>query len=134
MKKDIKFHEVKNVSLVIGRKKNELAQFEWHVYIINHNEVPISNVLVASKGYGTKDGKKQETSILRHMIEEIAPSGTSIIEPIDPALFHLTNEYWVSYYIDGKIHDKKYLFVPDSISDNHLVKIDKLGIEGVLHN
>ena len=134
MKKDIQFHQVKNISLVIERKKNDTDQYEWHVYIINNNELPITNVLISSKGYGTKDGEEQKTSVLRHMIEEIGPMENAIIEPLDPALFHLTNEYWVSYYIEGEIHDKKYLFVPDSISEAHLVKIDLLGIEGVLHN
>jgi len=132
MKKDIPFIPVNGVSVAVARKKN-LTDYEWYVYIINKNQFPITNILISSKGYGEKEGEVQKTSILRHLIEEMEPQSSAIIEPIDPAVFHLFNEYWVSYYVDGQIYDKKFIFVPDSISDNNLIKISHLELEGVLH-
>ena len=98
MIRDIKIPEVKNVTLAVARKK-VIGDTEWKVYLINNNDVAIENTLVASKGYGEKDGKPQQTSILRHFLETISPKSAMLIEPIDPAVFHLNNEYWVSYYI-----------------------------------
>jgi hypothetical protein len=55
------------------------------------------------------------------------------IEPISPEVFHINNEYWVSYYIGNQIFDKKFIFVPESIREENLIPIAQLGLEGVLH-
>jgi hypothetical protein len=133
MKKDIHFPPVEGVSIAIARDTLETAEIDWKVYIINNNAFALSNVLIASKGYGHQDGEEQKTSILRHLIEYIEPNGSEVIERIDPAVFHLCNEYWVSYYVDSKIHDKKYLFLPDSIVEENISYIPQIEKEGVLH-
>jgi hypothetical protein len=133
MIRDIKIPEVKNVTLAVARKK-VIGDTEWKVYLINNNEVAIENTLVASKGYGEKDGEPQQTSILRHFLETISPKSTMLIEPIDPAVFHLNNEYWVSYYIGSQIFDKRFVFVPDSIREENISFIKELEMEGVLHS
>ena len=132
MKKDIVFPAVAGVTLAIARQPDE-AGFRWHVYLLNRNEVPLRNVIVASKGYGFQGEEQQRTSTLRHLIEWVEPKGVAVVEAIDPAVFHLTNEYWVSYYIDEQIYDKKFLFVPGAIADDHLIPIAQLDLEGVLH-
>ncbi len=131
---DIKIPEVKNVTLAVARKKNDGGNDEWKVYLINNNDFPIENTLVASKGYGKKDGETQKTSILRHFLDTILPNSATLIEPIDPALFHLNNEYWVSYYIGKQIFDKRFVFVPDAIKEENLSYIKELEMEGVLHS
>lgn len=131
---DIKIGEVKNVTLAVARKKNEGGNDEWKVYLINNNDFPIENTLVASKGYGEKDGETQKTSILRHFLDTILPNSATLIEPIDPALFHLHNEYWVSYYIGKQIFEKRFVFVPDAIKEENLSYIKELEMEGVLHS
>ena len=112
---DIKIPEVKNVTLAIARKKALVGADEWFVYIINNNPHPIDNTLVASHGYGEKEGEKQRTSTLRHFLDIVPPNSAIMVEPIDASVFHLNNEYWVSYYIDKQIFDKKFVFVPDTI-------------------
>jgi hypothetical protein len=134
MIKDIKIPEVKNVTLAVARSRNIEEQDEWKVYIINNNDFAIENTLVASKGYGEKDGQKQETSVLRHFLEIVPANSAVLVEPIDPAVFHLNNEYWVSYYIGRQIYDKRFLFVPDTIKEDNLTYIKELEMEGVLHS
>lgn len=134
MIKDIIVPEVKNVTLAVARKPGEESVREWRVYLINNNEFPLENTLVASKGYGEKDGEKQNTSILRHFLETVPPHSTALIEPIDPAVFHLNNEYWVSYYIGSQIYDKRFVFVPDTICEANMSFIRELEMEGVLHS
>ena len=128
MKKDIEFPKVENVYLTVV-KDGEM----WKVYILNRNECSLDNLMITSKGYGDKNGKQQRTSILRHMIPVLKSGEYALIEPIDPQVFHLNNEYWVSFFIDNKLYDKKYIFVPDSIVDDHLIPIQELGLKGVLH-
>lgn len=134
MIKDIKIPEVQHVTIAVARIKNIGESDEWKVYLLNHNEVPIENTLVASKGYGEKDGQKQETSILRHFLETIPAHGTALIEPIDPAVFHLNNEYWVSYYIGTQIFDKRFVFVPDTICEANLSFVKELNTDAVVHS
>ncbi len=131
---DIKIPEVKNVTLAVARNKYIGQSDEWKVYLINNNNFALENTLVASKGYGEKDGEPQRTSILRHFLDTIAPNSAMMIEPIDPAVFHLNNEYWVSYYIGSQIYDKRFVFVPDSICEENISFIKELEMEGVLHS
>lgn len=134
MIKDIKIPEVKNVTLAVARIRNIGESDEWKVYLINNNDHPIENTLVASKGYGEKDGEQQRTSILRHYLDTIDANSAVLVEPIDPSVFHLNNEYWVSYYIGTQIFDKRFVFVPDAISEENISFIKELEMEGVLHS
>lgn len=134
MKKDIDFGTVEGISVAVATTPNESGDDAWYVYLINNNPHPIENVLVASKGYGTIDGQEVKTSVLRHMFEYIDAKSFVQIEPIDPAIFHINNEYWVSYYIERQIFDKKFIFVPDSITQDNLIEISMLNMQGVLHS
>ena len=134
MKKDIPFLPVEGIQVAIVRTINALNAEEWHVTLINRNDQPITNVFVTSKGYGSLEtNADQKTSTLRHFFPEVPSGGHVIVEPIMPALFHLTNEYWVSYFIENQVYDKKFIFVPDSIVPDHLIDIKPLGLVGVLH-
>ncbi|MEO1052989.1 MAG: hypothetical protein AAFX87_20305 [Bacteroidota bacterium] len=134
MKKDINIPSVKNVTLAVVKKLTEQGEEQWNVYIINKNDFAIENTLVASKGYGEKDGEKQQTSTLRHFLETVDGNTSVLIEPIDPALFHLNNEYWVSYYVNKELFDKRFIFVPDAIKEENLTYIEELEMDGVLHS
>lgn len=134
MKKDIEFEKVQHVSIAITKSTNLQDGVEWQVYIINYNDFPIDTVLISSRGYGTIDGEEKKTSTLRHMIPQIGGCEFELVEPIDSAVFSLTNEFWVSFYIDGVIRDKKFVFLPDSIREDHLQLIPWINKQGVLHD
>lgn len=136
MKKDIIFHSVKGIQVAIVRSTNELNAEEWNVVVINRNDGPVTSVFVTSKGYGNSESgtnTDQRTSTLRHFFPEIPPGDHVVVEPIMPDVFHLNNEFWISYFIDSQIYDKKFIFVPDSIVEENMMTIDPLGLEGVLH-
>jgi hypothetical protein len=134
MIKDIEIPTVANVTIAIARKKNIGESDEWFAYLINRNEFPIENTLVASNGYGEKDGKQQKTSILRHYLQTVQPNSAALIEPLFTDVFHLNNEYWVSYYIGNKIFDKRFVFVPDTICEENLIFVKELDMQAVLHS
>lgn len=129
MKKDIDFSPVKDVHVVIAKEEEA-----WKVFLINRNKEKIENVMITSRGYGEAKPKSQKTSTLRHMIPFIEPSEYASVETIDPSVFHLNNEYWVSYFIDRQVYDKKFIFVPDSIVPDNLTFIDELQMKGILHD
>lgn len=137
MKSDIEIPEVKNVKVAVVLD-DSLGQPEWSVFLLNENEHPLVNVLITSVGYSFSDGtNQQKTSTLRHMIEHVGPGEAAQIERIDPSVFHLANEYWVSYYTSNYsnlIYDKKFLFMPDSINEQNLTFIPALEKSGVVHD
>jgi hypothetical protein len=55
-----------------------------------------------------------------------------LVEPIQENVFGLNNEYWLSFYIDREIFDKKYIFLPESISEQYFTTIPLLGKKGVM--
>lgn len=141
MKQDITFAPVTGVSIAIVPSQaadtlGETGQATWTVYLLNHNDAVLENVLISSDGYGTQpNGETVRTSTLRYHFASVAPHSATQVELIDPAVFHLTNQYWVSYYLNGQIFDKKFLFVPDSIVAANLSRLELLpGQAGVVHS
>lgn len=134
MIKDIILPPVRHVTLAVILEKDNLLQDKWSVHLVNNNEVPLENTLVASTGYGEKNGEAQKTSTLRHYLQTVGPRSSALIEPIDAALFHLNNEYWVSYYIGQTLFDKRFVFPPGSICEDHFTFIPSLNTVGVLHS
>ena len=137
MKKDIIFHPVEGVNVAIVREINELNETQWNVIVINRNDKPITGVFVTSKGYGnTESGVNADlkTSTLRHFFPEIKSADYVVVEPIMPDVFPLNNEFWISYFLGNQIYDKKFIFVPDSIVEDNIIKIEPLGLEGILHD
>lgn len=140
MKQDISFDPVAGVSIAIvpdsPAADSEAPAPVWTVYLLNSNETTLENVLIAADGYGTQPtGEVVRTTTLRYHFEQVGPHSATPVELIDPAVFHLTNQYWVSYYQGGRIFDKKFLFVPDAIVPANLSPLALLnGQAGVLHS
>ena len=129
MNKDIDFKPIKGVTITIVK-----IDESWEVYLLNRSTERLDTILITSKGYGESQGVEQRTSTLRHGIPHLESGKYAKVETIQEEVFHLTNEYWVSYYVGGQIYDKKFLFVPDSIVDDNLVEIPEIGFQGVLHD
>lgn len=138
MKKDIISLPVEDIAIAIVQENDTSlvevlkSEAEWNVYIINLKKDKIHNVLVTSRGYGQLDGQECRTSILRHYVEELPPNSYAIIEPIVQEVFSLNNEYWVSFYIDKNIFDKKFVFVPETISKEYMINIPLVNKKGIM--
>jgi hypothetical protein len=132
MKKDLPENIVEDVAIAVVLV-DETPEFKsWTVYMVNLKKETLTNVLISSKGYGEKDGKQVKTSILRHFLGDMDSYSFKAVEAIDNAVFGLTNEYWLSYYINGTIYDKKFIFLPESIVDENLIKIPLVNKPGVM--
>lgn len=132
MIKDLPQNIVTDVFIAIVLESETPEKKQWTVYLINKRNEALNNVLITSKGYGLKKGKEVKTSTLRHFFEKVPAHTSCKVEAIDPAVFGLTNEYWLSFYLSQTIFDKKYIFLPESIVDENLVRIPLLNKVGVL--
>lgn len=133
MKKDIPQLKVEDVAIAIVPRNNGITDEElWDTYLVNMKDTTIKSVLINSKGYGSIEGEKMRTTVLRHFFEEVGPTQVVMIEPIQKKLFGLTNEYWVSFLYDDYMYDKKYVFVRGSINEMNFTKIPYLDRKGVM--
>jgi hypothetical protein len=132
MKKDLPENIVEDVPMAVVLINETPEVKNWTVYIINLKDTEITNVLISSKGYGEKDGRMVKTSILCHFLGDLPAQSFKGVEAIDTEVFGLTNEYWLSYYINGTIYDKKFIFLPESIVDENLIRIPLVNKPGVM--
>lgn len=132
MKKDLPENIVEDISVAVVLESETPDSKSWNVYLLNLKDEPIETVLVSSKGYGQKDGKEVKTSVLRHSIGNVDAKDYALIEAIDEQVFGLTNEYLLSYYINGTIYDKKFIFLPESIVESNLIRVPVVNKPGVM--
>jgi hypothetical protein len=134
MREELKGPKVENVSVALVEIPLENNEKEYIVYLLNLRDDIIEGIIVASTGYGVnpKTGEEVKTSTLRRGIELMLPNEAARIEPIMPELFHLTNEFWVSFWIDDVMYDKRFLFLPGSIKQEDFQLIELLGHKGIL--
>ena len=88
--------------------------------------------MVTSRGYGKRDDEDVKTSTLRHFLDDIAPTSFVKFEPIIETLFGLNNEYWVSFFLNKVMYDKKYVFLPESIKIENFIQIPIINKKGVI--
>lgn len=132
MKKDISNPKVEGVSMAVVREPDPEGGTAWYVYLINTRDVPLETVLVSSRGYGEIDGEPRQTSEMRHMLDHLDPKSWARIERIVEDVFPLSNQYWLSFYVDGIIHDKKYIFLAGSIDEENFTQIPLMDTRGIL--
>lgn len=132
MMRNIQIPVVTDVAVAVVKEKNEKKEWVWNTYLINLKEDTLENVLVSSTGYGEIENEKRKTSTLRHFIGTVEARSYVKIEPIMEELFILNNEYWVSFYINKEIFDKKFVFLAESIREENFTSVPLLKKKGVM--
>lgn len=133
MKEDINPPKVEGVAVAIVCKENELGEAEWSTYLLNLKDQELKGVLVRSNGYGERDKERVTTSELRHMFDTVEPHKAVLVEPLMPEMTTLTNQYWVSFWCEGVLYDKKFIFVRGSLEERNFVQLPLLdGPRGVI--
>jgi len=129
MKKDIDFYIAKQIQIVAIKEwdKDFLSQ-NWNVYLVNNREDTIEAVLVLSRG--NSDDRK--TSTLRHGLGNIAGKSVSKVELITEDVLGFTNEYLVTFFLEGKLFERRFVFEPNTISIENVVEIASAHSEGVI--
>ena len=134
MKEELKGPKVENVAVAIVQTKPDAKDKEHYVYLLNLRDDIMEGIIVSSTGYGENlvTGEKIKTSTLRHGIEVMLPNEAARIEPIMPDLFGIANEYWVSFWVNDVLYDKKFVFPAGIITESNFKLIEQLGVPGVI--
>jgi|SRR5690554_1276048 len=134
MKEKLKGPEIEGVSIAAVYEEGIDNAMVYNVYLINETDDFLEHVMITSKGYvvNEKTAERIETNTLRRHVEIIVPDSVEKIEPIMEEVMGLNNEYWVSFWIEDTLYDKKYIFLPESISEENFMKVPLINKKGVL--
>ena len=111
MKADIKIPTVENVFLAaVAEWSDDFMENIWNVYLINDSDYLIDNVMVVSSASGTINGEMKKTSLLRHAFLEIPAVSVQKVEMIEKKVVQLNNEFMVTYFLNGSLYDKQFIF------------------------
>ncbi|WP_421803570.1 hypothetical protein [Flagellimonas sp.] len=129
MKKDIEIPVAKDVHVAVIREWNEeFLSKDWNAYLINNRSDTIEMTIVVSKGF---DGDKK-TSTMRHGIGVLGPKSFKKIELLQEEVLALNNEFFVTFFAESKLFEKRCLFPKHTIKENQLRTIPIIDKEGIL--
>jgi hypothetical protein len=133
MRKDIIIPEVENVFVAAVQEwSDDFMEKVWYVYLVNDSDFLIENVLVVSKAFGTIDGEMKKTSLLRHAFVEVPSVSVVKIEMVEKSVLALNNEFMVTFFMENKLYDKKFIFKANSINETDTEEVPILFVEGVI--
>ena len=133
MKKDIIVPEVENVFLaVIHEWSDDFMEKVWYAYLVNDSDFLIESVMVVSKAFGTIEGEMKKTSLLRHAFVEIPAVSVVKIEMIEKSVLTLDNEFMLTFFMDNKLYDKKFIFKANTIDEKNVEEVPILFVEGII--
>ena len=129
MKKDIEIPVAKDVYVAVIREWNdEFLSKDWNAYLINDRKDAIEMTIVVSKGF---DGDKK-TSTMRHGIGIVDAKSFKKIEFLQEEVLALNNEFFVTFFAENKLFEKRFLFPKNTISENSLTAIPIIEKDGIL--
>jgi hypothetical protein len=134
MREELLGPKVEDIAFAVIPEKNEDGGITHYVYLINYKQEILEGIIVTSVGYGqnANTGEKIKTSLLRHCIEILLPDEAAKIEPIMDEVFGLSNEYWLSFWINDVMYDKKFIFLPETIQEKNMQMIPEINKKGVI--
>ena len=134
MREELLGPKVEGVAVAVVQQLNEDNEKIYYVYLINLRDDIMEGIIVTSQGYGenVETGEKVRTSQLRHSLEILLPNEAAKIEPIIEEVFGLANEFWVSFWVNDDLYDKKFVFVAESISEQNMKILPVIGLPGVM--
>lgn len=129
MRKDIVIPQAENIHIVAVKKwDEEFSEKLWNIYFVNNREKEVDTVLVMSRG----NSEDKTTTTLRRDLGNIASKASVRIEFIQNEVLGFTNEYLVTFFAENKLFERKFIFEPNSISDENMIEIPVMENEGIL--
>jgi hypothetical protein len=134
MKEGLLGPKVEKVGVAVIEELTENNEKMYNVYLINFRDDIMEGIIITSTGYGenANTGERIRTSTLRHSLEVLLPGEIARIEPIMEEVFGLANEYWVSFWVNEVMYDKKFVFLPETIASNKMKMIDQIRMKGIM--
>ena len=131
---DIEILKVEEMAIAMIPKDNDPNSEDefWEAWLINLRDAPLHSVIINSSGSGLIEDEPRKTSSLRYFWERIGGETAVMIEPVHEEALALANQYWVSFLYKDYLYDKRYVFVPGALREEHFTEIPIIGKRGVM--
>lgn len=125
---------VENVAVAIVQELSEDKEFIYNAYLLNLREDIMEGIIISVTGYGKSpvNGEPSKTATLRHSLEVLLPNEAAKIEPLMEEVFAIDNEFWISFWVNDDLFDKKFVFSAGTIQPEKMEIIPLLGFKGTL--
>lgn len=132
MKKDIEIPKSEHVFVAaINEWNDDFQENTWYAYLVNENDSPLEMAIVVSRAYGTINGEERKTGMFRHVFADVPANGAIKVELLENNVLQLNNEFVITYYLNGVLYDKKFVFRTNTININattDILSIDRRGV------
>ena len=129
MQKDITIPQVEGVHVAAILEFNETHRtHDWNVYLVNAKSEALETIFIVSKGHDAR----QKTSVMRHKLAVLPAKSFAKVEFLEESVLKLNNEFSVSFFLDGKLYDKTFVFKAKSIKEAKLKEIPVIPEKGIL--
>jgi hypothetical protein len=133
MKSDIIIPIVENVFIAVVQEwSDDFMEKVWYAYLVNDSDFDLEGVMIVSKAFGTIDGEMKKTSLLRHAYVEVPAVSVVKIEMIEKSVLALNNEFMLTFFMGGKLYDRKFIFKANTINEDFVEEVPILFIDGVI--
>ncbi|MFI0491420.1 hypothetical protein [Flavobacterium sp.] len=133
MKSDIIIPTVENVFIAVVQEwSDDFMEKVWYAYLVNDSDFNLDAVMIVSKAFGTIDGEMKKTSLLRHAYVEVPAVSVVKIEMIEKSVLALNNEFMLTFFMGGKLYDRKFIFKANSINENFVEEVPILFVDGII--
>jgi hypothetical protein len=131
MKKDIVVPEASGVGIAMVPDMDDKKQRIWSAYLVNQRESTLYNVFIQVSAKGEVRGEEQKTASVRFYVESLEPKKAKKIEVVLHQATKLANQYWISFFDNEVLYDKKVVFAPGSITGANLAMLEVLNLRAV---
>lgn len=133
MRKDITIPEVENVYIVAIKEWNEdFGENSWYAYLLNTTSEKLEMAMVVSNASGMINNEERKTGFFRHAFNEVLPETAIKVELLENNVLQLDNHFMLTYFLDGKLYDKKFSFEAHSIKDENTTELQTINRMGVI--
>lgn len=133
MKKDIVIPKVENVHIVAIKEWNDdFQEHSWYAYLLNATQETLEMAMVVSRAYGLINGENRKTATFRHAFATVEANSAVKVELLENNVLQLNNEFLVSYFLDGKLFDKRFVFKTNGINEHAQTDLPSIAKRGVM--
>ncbi len=129
MLKDIDFPVGRDVEVFAMEIDDKADGKWWKVFIINKGKKPLENVLISSVAYD--EFGRQKSQVFRYHIEVLGSGEYAPLDVLTPELQALLNEYFISYWQDGILYERRLTFPAHHFLKDNEVDIPIPGAKGI---
>ena len=130
MRKDIIIPQTDDVYMAMVYEFNDVHRtMDWYAYLVNESDMDLETVLITSTGW-ISDVKSSE---LKHKIDHLPKQSFAKVEYVLETLLEVMhNQFFVTFFADGKMYDKTFVFKKNTAIESKLENLSFLDKKGVI--